>query len=387
MNAKERIITALRGRQPDAVPVTPGLSEMVPVRKSGLTYIEFFWRERRDFVRARCDTEKAFGADVFLHADVGPSPHDPEVTTEVVKDSADEVIYREVIHTPKGDLANLLRITPTESIAMFEGFVKDPATDRDKVLALLAHPEGKDAAPYVAAHRYVGDAGHCGYWLSTPVDWWSHLRGGPERMIFDLVDHPALMHDLFVAYTNYAVAFMADFLAKHAAITDSIGLDGSTTSMSVLSPAHLEKYTLPFVRAIKGVTAKFDVPIQYHMCGRSREAIPLLVQAGVDGMDALERPPTGNVDLAEVKRLFGRQISLSGNVHSIEVMLHGAPADVERDVIRCMDSAKEGGGFILTVGDQTPYHAPDDNIFALVEAGRKYGVYSKTGAPPPRMAS
>ena len=375
MNARQRIITALRNGQPDAVPVTLGLSEMVPVRKSGLTYIEFFWREKRDLVCARCDTERAFGADVFLHSAADPSPDDPPITTETVKDTDDEVVYREVIHTDRGDLSNLLRITRTESIAMFEGFVKDPVADRDKVLALLAHPEGKDFAPYVAAHEYVDDAGHCGYWLSTPVDWWSHLRGGPERIIYDFVDHPELIRDLFRAYTEYAVALMSDFLGKHRAIADSIGLDGSTTSMSVLSPAHLEEHTVPFVRAIKAVTAKHDVPIQYHMCGRSRQGIPILVEAGVDGMDALECPPTGNVDLAEVKRSFGDRISLRGNVNSIEVMLHGTPEDVERDVVRCMDSAKAGGGYLLGVGDQTPYDAPDENIFALVETGRKYGAY------------
>ena len=370
MNAKERIITALRGGEPDSVPVTLGLSEMVPVRKSGLDYIEFFWRERRDITGARCDTEKSFGADVFLHAAESPSPHDAEVTTETVTDTDEMVVYSETIHTPAGDLSNLLRITPTESIAILEGFVKDPPADRDKVLATLEHPESKDFSAYVAAHEYVGDAGHCGFWLLTPADWWSDLRGGPEGMIYDFVDHPEVIRDIFSAYTEYAVAMMANFLDKHRPIADSIGLGGSTTSMSVLSPRHLEEYTVPFVRAIKSVAAKHDVPIQYHMCGRSREAIPILVEAGIDGMDALECPPTGNVDLAEVKERFGDRISLRGNVNSIDVMLHGTPADVERDVIRCMDAAKKGGGYILGVGDQTPYNTPDENIFALVEAGR-----------------
>lgn len=373
MSAKERIVSALRGGTPDSVPVTLGLSEMVPVRKSGLDYIEFFQRERRDIVRARCDTEKSFGADVFLHAGASPSPHDPEITTRTVKDSDEEVVYSETIHTRAGDLSNLLRITRTESIAMLEGLVKDPAADRDKVLAMLEHPESKDYGAYVAAHEYVSDAGHCGFWLATPVDWWSALRGGPETMIYDFIDHDELVRDVFRVYTEYTVALIADFLGKHHSIADAIGIGGSTTSMSVLSPRHLEEYTVPFVRAIKAVAAKFDVPLQYHMCGRSREAIPILVEAGVDGMDALEGPPTGNVDLAEVKERFGDRISLRGNVNSIEVMLHGAPEDVERDVVRCMDAAKDGGGYILGVGDQTPYHTPDENIFAFVEAGRKYG--------------
>ena len=39
------------------------------------------------------------------------------------------------------------------------------------------------------------------------------------------------------------------------------------------------------------------------------------------------------------------------------------------------ESAKAGGGYILGVGDQTPYHTPEDNLYAFVEYGKKYGRY------------
>ena len=375
MNAKERIVTAMKGGQPDAVPVTLGLSEMVPVRESGLTYIEFFWREKRDIVRARCDVEKGYGADVFLHSEVGVSEGDPEVTQEVVREGEEEVVYREVIHTRRGDLSRLVRIGRTESPATLEGLVKDAEGDREKALALLTAPEGRDWGKYESDHRYVGEAGHCGLWLATPVDWWSDLRGGPERAIMDLMDRSEVMEGIFKEYTAYTRAMVRDFLARHHAIADSIGLGGSTTSMSVLSPTLLTATTVGFVRAMKEEAKRYGIPVQYHMCGRSREAIPILVEAGVDGMDALESPPTGNVDLGEVKRAFGDHISLRGNVNSITVMLRGGPGDVEREVARCMEDAKEGGGFILGVGDQTPYDTPDENICALVEAGRRLGKY------------
>ena len=81
------------------------------------------------------------------------------------------------------------------------------------------------------------------------------------------------------------------------------------------------------------------------------------------------------VDLAEVKRAFGNRMSLSGNVNSITVMLNGTPGDVEGDVRRCMDAAKAGGGFILSVGDQTPYATPEPIMRAFVAAGRALGAY------------
>lgn len=377
MTPKERIITALRNEQPDdMVPITLGLSEMVPVRKSGLSYIDYFWREQRNLVYDRCDVEKVYGADVFVHSAESRSPHDPEVTRTALSTSPEEVVFEERIHTGKGDLVGVKRITVTESIAILKGCVDDPEADVTKVRELLRHPDSKDFTQYLDDWQYVGDAGHCGFWLSTPVDWWSQLRGTPEKMIFDLLDHEELMADLFAEYTEYAVALLTNFLGQCRYAADSIGIGGSTTSMSVISPEILERWIAGFVTAIKKVTARFEVPIQYHMCGKSRQGIPILVEAGVDGMDALECPPTGNIDLREVKERFGEKISLRGNVNSITVMFNGTPADVERDVVRCLDAAKSGGGFILGIGDQTPYWTPDENIFAYVEAGRRYGKYT-----------
>jgi uroporphyrinogen-III decarboxylase len=112
------------------------------------------------------------------------------------------------------------------------------------------------------------------------------------------------------------------------------------------------------------------------MCGRSRPAVDILAEESrIDALEPLERRPTGDVDLKEVKTKFGARLSLKGNVNSIETMLQGTPADVEREVKVCVEAAAEGGGYILAVGDQIPYWTPEENIRMLVEAGRRYGRY------------
>jgi uroporphyrinogen decarboxylase len=156
---------------------------------------------------------------------------------------------------------------------------------------------------------------------------------------------------------------------------DNVGLGGSVTSMSVINPNLHRRYSLPFGKAIVAVCRRHGVATQYHMCGRCRAALPITAEMGISGFDALECPPTGDVDLAEVKRTFGAGISIKGNVNSITVMLRGTPADVERDVERCMAAAKGGGGYVCSVGDQCPPETPDENIFALVEAARRLGRY------------
>ena len=346
---------------------------MVPVRFFGGDYVNFFWKEKIPLWQARVETEfDRFGADSFVHLSESSSPLDPPTQVRNVKESDEQVTYSSVIRTGKGNLEAKFQIGRNYPVSIVWPYVKSPQADYDKVLETLQHPDSKDLTDIHNAYAQIGCRAHMGFWLPTPIDWWGSLRT-TQNMVMDLLDLPELMSNIFAAYTEYAVA-LTDYVLGNTCL-DSVGLGGSSTSISVISPDLHRRYSLQFGKAICAVSHKHAKPIQYHMCGKSRKALAITQEMGVDGFDALEAPPTGDVDLAEVKKTFGDKVSLRGNVNSINVMLRGKPADVVRDVLRCMESAKAGGGFILGVGDQTPYDTPEENMFAFVEAGKKYGKY------------
>ena len=372
MTPKQRINVALKGGIPDRVPVTLGLSEMVPVRFFWGDYIAF-WKDKTPLWKARVETEfDRFGADSFIHLSENPSPHDPPTEVRHVKESVEQISYSSVIHTRKGDLKANFFVGRHSPVSIVLAYVRSPQADYEKVLDTLQHPDSKDLSDINYAYAQIGARAHVGFWLPTPIEWWGYLRS-TQNMILDLLDFPELMSKIFAAYTEYAVA-LTDHVLGNTCL-DSVGLGGSSTSMSVISPDLHRSHSLQFGQAICAVSHKYGRPVQYHMCGKSRKALAITQEMGVDGFDALESPPTGDIDLAEVKKIFGAEVSLRGNVNSISVMLQGKPAEVDADVLRCMESAKSNGGFILGVGDQTPYDTPEENMFAFVESGKKYGKY------------
>jgi uroporphyrinogen-III decarboxylase len=77
-----------------------------------------------------------------------------------------------------------------------------------------------------------------------------------------------------------------------------------------------------------------------------------------------------------VKEKYGRKMCLKGNVHTIETMLNGTERAVEQEVKRCINDASEGGGYVLSTGDQVPHMTPEENFVAFIKAGRKWGKYS-----------
>ncbi|MFZ4780579.1 MAG: uroporphyrinogen decarboxylase family protein [Terrimicrobiaceae bacterium] len=83
----------------------------------------------------------------------------------------------------------------------------------------------------------------------------------------------------------------------------------------------------------------------------------------------------GDCNLAELKRLYGKQIVLKGNLHTTEVMLKGRPEDVVAASRKAIDDAAAGGRFILSTGDQCGRDTPDENLLSMIETARTYGQY------------
>lgn len=64
-----------------------------------------------------------------------------------------------------------------------------------------------------------------------------------------------------------------------------------------------------------------------------------------------------------------------GNLHTVDVMLNGSIARVEDESRNAIDDAAEGGGFILSTGDQCGRDTPFENLEAMIRIARTYGKY------------
>jgi uroporphyrinogen decarboxylase len=111
------------------------------------------------------------------------------------------------------------------------------------------------------------------------------------------------------------------------------------------------------------------------MCGRSRAALPLLAESGIDLLEPLESAPGGDVVLAEVKNRYGGCFCLKGNVNTFHTLARSTPEEVETAARKVIEDAGENGGLILSTGDQTPGDTPEENFVALISSARRFGAY------------
>lgn len=205
-------------------------------------------------------------------------------------------------------------------------------------------------------------------------DWWFHYRqGGFEQVFMDFMMEEAFMEEVHEFWLNWA---LTNVQAMVNAKADVIMLGGSSASMSVSSPDIFRKYELPFVQKAAQICRKGNVPSHLHVCGKSWQVLEMVAEeSDLDSIEPLEEPPTGNVDMAEAKRRYGRKLCLKGNINTTEFMLRATTQQVEDKCKKLIDDAAYDGGFILSTGDQCGRDTPDANLFKMVEVAKTYGRY------------
>jgi len=382
MTSKERLLTALRGGQPDHVPVSPDISVMVPDRLDGRPFYEIHLdgREHNGWTSAThgevyVKAVKYFGMDGFyMYGGLKePRPQGaPEFEEEIIN-HPDGKLVRRTCETSKGLLSEEEIYFADEPPWRQVKPIKDLRADFERMQLWMGSGDWQWADEYVD-RDVIGDLGV--YLGMIPVfqDWWFHYRdGGFEQCFMDFLTEPAFMEQVHEYWMAWA---LANVEAMVRARPDVVMLGGSSASLSVSSPDIFRRYELPFIQRASKICKGADVPCHLHVCGKSWQLVEIVAsESDVTSMEPMEEPPAGNVDLAEAKRRVGDKLCIKGNFNTTEFMLDATPEQVREKCKRAIDAAGEGGGFILSTGDQCGRDTPDANLFAMVEVAKTYGKY------------
>jgi hypothetical protein len=107
---------------------------------------------------------------------------------------------------------------------------------------------------------------------------------------------------------------------------------------------YVVRYTGPMVEAIQehGGFARI------HCHGRIRAVLDYIVGMGADAIDPVEPPPQGDMELAYVRREYGKNLVLFGNIELADIE-NMEPVEFEKTVAKSLEDGThgEGKGFVL----------------------------------------
>lgn len=221
---------------------------------------------------------------------------------------------------------------------------------------------------------------------------------GDKGIIMDSVGDPICMAAELMEFGNYTIWAMTerehfkktlDRIYERMEVNLERRLSGQTVDLyricgpeyctvPYLPPELYSEYVTPYVKEITSMIHRHGGLARLHSHGKIRDCLSEMMKTGADATDPVEDEPDGNTKLADVKRIFNGKMSIFGNVQ-LKLLETGTKQDVRNYVRYSMDSAKEGGGYII-MPTAAPITLPladkiRDNYFELIDAALEYGKY------------
>ena len=383
MTSRERLLSVLARKIPDRVPISPDVSMMMPCRYTGKPYWEVLLNENPPLWQAHINLQHRFGYDAIVGAGLGSGTGPAfesaglRVEREVLSRTADRWVAEERTYTPKGMISQRTVYFAQRSSWIEKPLVTDPESEVDALLATLTDPWARDAAHMDRVRRAVGENGIITSGTPVPPAWWLYSRRDLSVSVLDFYDRRPLVERAMDAYGEWALDYMRATCEKGR--PDLLMFGGSVASMSVLNPTIYRRYALPWLQKATAIAKEYGVFTGVHMCGRSRSALPILAESGIDLLEPLEAPPGGDINLSDVKREYGNAFVIKGNVNTFDTLSRGTPDDVTREARQVIRDAGQMGGLILSTGDQTSGDTPEENFRALLQTVRDWGIYDSQG--------
>jgi uroporphyrinogen decarboxylase len=154
-----------------------------------------------------------------------------------------------------------------------------------------------------------------------------------------------------------------------------IGNDFGTQTGPIMDEVLFRRFFLPHLKNLVNLGKDFNLKVMMHCCGGFKQLIPALIEIGLDGLHAVQ-PSCLGMDLAVLKKEFGKKLVFNGCIDSHHVLIDGNPESVKKQTKAVLDIMMPGGGFIAGASHDTILEeTPVENILAMFDTILEHGIY------------
>jgi uroporphyrinogen-III decarboxylase len=367
MNSRERLLRCMRHQPIDRVPIST--YELVG-------WNETAWENQEPSYRKLMDTIRLYTDCIYM---LNPKEKkNPNPAQETIKWEVGESRYtKTLLHTNKGVLTSVQRkdwnIHTTWNL---EHLLKD-ISDIDTYLSIPYEPPQFDMNAFHAEEANLGDKGVMMISIPDPICIAAELFEMSEFLVLAMTEPEKIKYFLDALHERqiHELRSMLKYNVKDV-LFRICGPEYATPPY--LSPEYFYNYVtcylIPICREIKAAGGISRI----HCHGKVRKVIDQFAMTEAEGIDPVEPPPDGDIELSELKRLYGRRFCLFGNLELKELEISDRTR-IDQLVKKAMEDAKEGSGFVL-MPTAAPINVPlsckaEGNYLQMIESALRYGVY------------
>jgi uroporphyrinogen decarboxylase len=203
-----------------------------------------------------------------------------------------------------------------------------------------------------------------------------YMRGF-EKFFMDLVMNPEIAQAIFQRVCDFYVEHFRRILSAADGGVDLIftaddiaGQNGLLMSLDMWS-----ELLKPHHARLNRTIHEFGAKVMYHSDGGVMDAVPGLIEMGIDVLQALQFDARG-MDPKRLKDEHGDKLCFEGGISVQSTLPFGAPDDVRREVRERIDVLGRNGGYILGPSHAIQAGTPPENIVALFDTAASHPMPS-----------
>ena len=189
---------------------------------------------------------------------------------------------------------------------------------------------------------------------------------GLEEFSYAMFDEPETIHELLGTYSAWVKRIIRNL--KEVGFDFFWAFDDlAYNSMPMFSADTFDEFFLPH---LKGVADTIEKPWIFHSDGNILPILDSLKKLGMNGIHPLE---PGCMDLSELKKNYGKDLTLIGNIDINYTLTSATRNEVFQTVKERIEQLGPGGRYIISDSNSIPSYCSPRNIMYMAEAVREYG--------------
>jgi len=202
---------------------------------------------------------------------------------------------------------------------------------------------------------------------------------GMENLYMKMYAEPELVDAVMQHMVDYyAVVSRRIFDAAADAIDIFfIGNDFGSQTGPLLGPDLFGRFMMPHLKRLIDLGHAYNLKVQLHCCGGFTPLIPMMIEAGLDALHAVQ-PDCYGMELKTLKADFGDKILFNGAIDSHNILIDGTPETVRRETAEVLEIMMPGGGYVAGASHDTILEeTPVENVVEMFDTISRFGVYDK----------
>ncbi len=224
--------------------------------------------------------------------------------------------------------------------------------------------EAVDFFPYEYINTHLPEG--MGLIVSHAAGMLEHLTSlmSYEGLCLAVYEAPDLVQAISDRVGGLMVQFYTHLLALDRIVAIFPGDDMGFRSGTLIGPAHLRKWVLPWHKRFAAMTHARGLPYFLHSCGNLERIMEDLIEdVRIDGKHSYE---DAILPVEQFQARYGGQIAVLGGM-DVHRLTTGTPDEVRRHTRYLIETCGSRGRYAIGSGNSIPSYIPVENYLAMVD--------------------